>query len=421
MSVGPVSRSERGQVIPLVVVFMVTLLVFCGLVIDLGNAYRVQQALQASTDAAAAAGAGQLTMSYPANAANAINQANAFGSTTGGKNLIGGVPGSNVTETVNTSCVITNKNLPCNGPNTVTVTQKASVPTFFLGLVGYNSIGISTSASACSPCNEIPLDIALVLDRTGSMADDSKMTNLKNGLLTGFLPGLDASVDSVSLTLLPPDTSGLSDVCSAQTDDPYGPSTNPTYNVVRLANNYMDTNGNLISTSPLISDINCIKSGGATDYSDAMEASYAELQADGRSGVQKVMVILSDGAANMGQGCPEADRRGNYASTTDPHCTNPCGHAVADAGTYKAAGVLIYTILYGSQSDAPYCQNYTSGGVAQGAPTSTYETPRITPQQAMQQMASPNDYYEDPNPSSLTSIFQQISSDMAAGTSRLTS
>src|SRR5215475_7156124 len=153
MSAGPVSHSERAQVIPLVVVFMVTLLVFCGLVIDLGNAYRVQQALQASTDAAAAAGAGQLTMSYPANAANATAQANLFGSATGGKNIIGGVPGSNVTETVQTSCVIQNPNLPCNNANTVTVTQKASVPTFFLGILGYNSIGISTSASACSPCN----------------------------------------------------------------------------------------------------------------------------------------------------------------------------------------------------------------------------------------------------------------------------
>jgi uncharacterized membrane protein len=102
MSAGHSRHCERGQVIPLIVVFTVTLLVFCGLVIDLGNAYRVQQALQASTDAAAAAGAGQLTMSWPANAANAVSQANQFGSTTGGKNQIGGVPASNVTESVQT-------------------------------------------------------------------------------------------------------------------------------------------------------------------------------------------------------------------------------------------------------------------------------------------------------------------------------
>jgi len=410
MSARSVSRAERGQVIPLVVVFMVTLLVFCGLVIDLGNAYRVQQALQASTDAAAAAGAGQLTMSYPANSANAISQANAFGSSTGGKNLIGGVAGSNVTETVSTSCVITNKNLPCNGPNTVTVTQKASVPTFFLGLLGYNSIGISTSASACSPCNEIPLDIAMVIDRTGSMAG-SPFTDLKNGILQGFLPGLDPGVDSVSLSLLPPDSNGTSDVCSAQSSSSYN-SSKALYTVVDMSNDYMDSNGNLVTGSQLVSDINCIKAGGGTDYSNAMESAYTEMGADGRSGVQKVMVILSDGAANTGQNCPtENTKTHKWPTTTDAHCNNPCGHAVSDATSYKAAGWLIFTILYNDGQGTEACQNYTGAN----------ESPAITPAQAMQQMASPNEYFLDPNPSQLLAIFQQISSDMAAGTSRLTS
>ena len=39
----------------------------------------------------------------------------------------------------------------------------------------------------------------------------------------------------------------------------------------------------------------------------------------------------------------------------------------------------------------------------------------------MQQIASPNNYYPDPNPDNLTAIFQQIASDMAAGTSRIVS
>jgi len=34
-------RATSGQTLPLVVVFMFTMLVFAGLVIDLGNAYRV--------------------------------------------------------------------------------------------------------------------------------------------------------------------------------------------------------------------------------------------------------------------------------------------------------------------------------------------------------------------------------------------
>ena len=61
----PDPTSERGQALPIVAVFLLVLLVVCGMVIDVGNAYRVRQALQASTDAAAAAGAGTLTNSYP--------------------------------------------------------------------------------------------------------------------------------------------------------------------------------------------------------------------------------------------------------------------------------------------------------------------------------------------------------------------
>ena len=161
---------ESGQVLPLIAVFMLVVIAFAGFVIDVGNVYRVQQALQASTDAAAAAGAGQLTLQYPRNTANAISQAKNFSSATGGRNPITGVPAPNVTVTVATSCVGSNSNLPCNNANTVAVTQSASVPTFFLSVLGINTIGISTSAKACSPCNSVPLDIQLVVDRTGSMS-----------------------------------------------------------------------------------------------------------------------------------------------------------------------------------------------------------------------------------------------------------
>ena len=75
-----------GQTLPLVVVFIFSILVFAGLVIDFGNAYRVQKALQASADASAAAGAGQLTMVYPPVVANATSAAQRYGSQSGGSN-----------------------------------------------------------------------------------------------------------------------------------------------------------------------------------------------------------------------------------------------------------------------------------------------------------------------------------------------
>ena len=113
-------RATSGQTLPLVVVFMFTMLVFAGLVIDLGNAYRVQQALQASTDASAAAGAGQLTMAFPPVAATAIAAAQSYGSESGGKNPITGVPAANVTQ-ISTATCVTQGSFTCTYPNTVTV------------------------------------------------------------------------------------------------------------------------------------------------------------------------------------------------------------------------------------------------------------------------------------------------------------
>ncbi len=405
-------RAEDGQTLPLIAVFIVMLIVFAGMVIDLGNAYRVQQALQASTDAAAAAGAGQLTMAYPPDTTAATNQALAFDSGTGGRNPIQGVPPPSVTVNVATACNGSNSKLPCNNANTVTVTQNAAVPTFFLRVLGYNSINVSASAKACSPCNEIPLDIQLVVDRTGSMSQmggstngKNKWQNLQQGLIQGFLPGLDPGVDSVGMSVLPPDVNGTTDVCKAAATSNYD-STHPTYTVVPLSTDYMDSSGNLVPTSPLVADINCMQPGGGTDYADALEAGYAELQAHGRAGVQKVIVLLSDGAANNGQNCTTS-RSGK--KDTDPHCMQPCQSAVNDAAGYKLNGVLIYTILYGDQTSGPACQDYTGAN----------EVPFQQPWTAMQNIASPGNYFPDPDPTNLVSVFQQIASDMAKGTSRI--
>ena len=419
-------RATSGQTLPLVVVFMFTILIFAGLVIDLGNAYRVQQALQASTDASAAAGAGQLTMTFPPIGANAILAAKKYGSQSGGSNPITGVPAANVTQTVSATCVVQGT-FTCTYPNTVTVDETASVPTYLLNLLGFSTIQLKAHAQACSPCGEVPLDIMLVLDRTGSMASDNKLANLKTGLLQGFLPGLDPTADYVGLAVLPPDMNGTSDICNAEPGEAYPADAtygftpysvaNPTYLMVPLSNNYATSAGTLIPSSPLVSDINCMKAGGQTGYASAMEAADAELIKDGRTGVQKVMVVLSDGAANEGQSCLDTTTKvkGKTVITPDPdpHCMQPCQTAVNDATTYKAsagsAKVLVYTILYGDQTNGADCQTYQQNN----------EVPAITSITAMQEMASPGNYYPDPDPTNLKTIFQQIASDLAAGTSRI--
>ncbi len=72
-----------------------------------------------------------------------------------------------------------------SGGSQVVVTGSVNVPTTFLGLVKYDNITVNGSSTAT--WGSTRLRVALVLDNTGSMADDGKMTALKSatkGLLT---------------------------------------------------------------------------------------------------------------------------------------------------------------------------------------------------------------------------------------------
>jgi Flp pilus assembly protein TadG len=129
-------------------------------VIDFGNAYRVQKALQASADASAAAGAGQLTLTCPPVSANALSSAQKYGSQSGGVNPIGGVPAGNVSQSVTGACA-PQVGYKCTSgyPNTVTVDETANVPTYLMKLLGFPTITLKAHAQACSPCGGVPLDV----------------------------------------------------------------------------------------------------------------------------------------------------------------------------------------------------------------------------------------------------------------------
>ena len=63
------------------------------------------------------------------------------------------------------------------GGSAVVVNGKVDVPTTFMGIMGYSKITVSGSSTA--KWGSQRLRVALVLDNTGSMADDGKMTALK--------------------------------------------------------------------------------------------------------------------------------------------------------------------------------------------------------------------------------------------------
>ena len=395
-------QQERGQVIVLVVVMLIVMLGFAALVIDVGYAYYAHRQLQASADAAALAGAQELP-----NQGSAEAVAKAYSSSLGSKNEHHDIPG--VTTTVTTKCITS---IPgCDPVNAVVVLEQAPTKTFFAGLLGIDSFKIKATSTACSPCGIKPLDVMMVLDRTGSMcqtstgASDPACTDLNNareGMKT-FLTYMEPTIQWVGLTVLPPATGTGSTARCATPDEATYNSTTAAYNIVGLSSNY-STNRVLNTSSTLVSTINCQKGAGRTSYANALEAAQKELETNGRPNVKDVIIFLSDGAANIGP---------TYYSTSSPYRTKPCHQGVSSAAVIKGKGTLIYSIGYdlnANNGGANICTSYTGAD----------ESPAITAYSAIQQIASsPAAFFNKPSAGQLKTIFTDIAADLQRGTSAL--
>jgi Flp pilus assembly protein TadG len=388
---------EHGQAVVFVLMFMVVVIAVVGFVIDVGHAYQAQRSLQGAADAAALAGAQQLP--DPTLAQQTATQ---FGSTAAGKNHITDI---SVTEQIGTSC---NATIPgCSPVNMVSVNEDATVPTFFSKIVGVNSFNLHVHAAACSPCGTKPVDIVLVLDRTGSMCQDSlgrpdpactDLNNAKAGIRT-FLGYFDSSIAHVGLAVLPPAAS-VSTRCSTSSASNYNSRTSA-YTIVPLSNDFRNANGTLNASSALVSTLACVQGGGTTSYASAIEAAQAELVARGRVNVPKMIVFFTDGAANTGP---------TYYPTSSPYRTQPCHQGVTSAANVKAAGTVIYSIGYALDDDTGGCRSYNG----------TVESPAITVRQALAQIASsPDKFLERPGPGELQTIYSAVAQDIAHGTSSL--
>ena len=397
-------HSEAGQTLPLVVVFMVCMLLFAGLVIDLGNAYRTRIQLQASADAASLAGAAR----FP-DASIANSTAYAYSARAGSKNSIPNVP--NVAVNVQTKC---SKSLPnCAGANTVVVDETASVPTTFLRILGVKSIPIKVHATACSPCNAVPLDVMFVVDRTGSMCEDSSgndahpscpdMANAKSGMMA-FLGEMDSSIDRVGLTVFPPAAS-IGKKCNVASSSNYDSQSAP-YVIVPLSSDYKAAGptGAINNASNLVSTINCIQAGGGTAYATAIDKARTDLETNGRANAWKVIIFLSDGAANDAP---------SYYPSSSPYKTQPCHQGVNSAQIARNEKFLVYSIGYDLNATA------AGSNVCQNANNGNPEVPTITTQTALTQIADAGQFYNHPSATDLAGVFVRISADIAAGTSRL--
>jgi hypothetical protein len=142
-------RDESGQAFVFLVLFLGVFLGVAALVLDLGHAYYADRSLQASTDAAALAGAQELPDSR-----NALAVAHTFSGATGSKNARANVP--NVSTEASVEC---RPAWPCEPVNAVVVDETAEVDTIFAKAFGIDTIPVRAHAVAVARSGEVPYAI----------------------------------------------------------------------------------------------------------------------------------------------------------------------------------------------------------------------------------------------------------------------
>lgn len=458
-------RNESGQVLPWMVLLSTLILGATGLTIDLGHAYVCYRQLQASTDAAALAGAYAMTISgaTPTSVKNEVSAFSSIQST--GANANGNLQNAAVQTAFD--CVsggaVAMVNAGCTafaapgvaGDNVIQVTQQATVPTFFIGMLAFwsknppNSLRLSTVATAAmqsGPPQQV--NVAMVVDTTASMASTDTDPNcgktriycalagvqtLLEGLTpcaAGFTGSTCTPYDRVSLFTFPSiETSQVSDDtnCSGTNPqiEPYATpapgsawstlsSATTTYQISDYSTNYSSTNGKggsmpSTSSSPVVAATTptgkCgmnTPGGAGTYYAGAIYEAQSSLiaQSTAHSNTKNVLIILSDGDASSGGGGNSCKLPGGVCmlnSSGQPATNNGATYPSLQDQCAQAVAAAQYAARQGT---AVYTVAYGSPG--SGCSTDKFNAKtnpagtNITPCQTMQEMASdPSYFYSD--------------------------
>ncbi len=384
---------ESGQMLIMALMLLVLLIGFGAIVVDVGFFLQRREHVQHIADAAALAGAQEL----PEDRVLAEEIAREWATRNG-------LDGSTID--VSFECRATDP-IHCqpSGVDTVIVEGELSAPLTLmpvLRLLGGASdscwlnegCDVTGTAAACrGECTTAvtPVDIVLVLDRTGSM-DDGDMDRAKEGA-RAMLEVLNPDLQSVGLGVLPPSISQSfvqNRVCRVDTSEPWSPNDN--WLVVTLRDDYKRSDGSLNNGSRLLQVLGCLQSSGWTNIGYPVRAARQHLDPAygyAREEAQKAIVLLSDGAANR------------------PTGGNPCALAAQEADIAKAQGIQIYTIGYGTNDNTDVgftCANDTGAWRNRTAET------------LLRYMATDNDhFFQEPEGSDLTDVFEEVGRRLAAG------
>lgn len=444
-------REERGQVLPWVALAMVGFLCITGMTVDMGRAYVAYTRLQASTNAAALAAA---SVTYNTSGATVATQANAYGSATGGYNVISGVDKVDTTPTAVCLNILMPSGTTCSAgssANAVRVVQTSSISTYFLKLVGINSIALRTTAQAAMQGVAQQWNVAIIVDSTQSMSNppDSNcggygtrfacaLAGIRDflGATNPCAPGYSTCVSSnanvhISLFMFPnvsttnvayqytcagnpttePYTFPLT-TATSYTPIRYNPSSGggwtATYQITLGATGNADANGylsdyysastsnHLNTTSEVTKAITgCMKNpGGQSTYlAGAIYAAQASLLSEqtANSNSKNAIILLSDGEpqASASKMMPGVSMTGTGLY---PDVNDQCQQAIKAANDAANAGTRVYAVAYGSTASGCSTDNRILTSVAYNYPLNVPLT-SITPCITMEDIASSIAYF----------------------------
>ena len=317
------TRDERGVVAVWLAITMIVLLGFAGWAIDFAHWNDERANLQKAADAAALAGAVYL----PDDPAGAIAAAKDIAAKNGYSS------GVSVSTLANA--------------NQLKVKISTNVKSSFAQAVGIGSADLSKQATSEYESPK-PLDMVLILDRTGSMKNDlANAQDAARDLLTFLNP----KTDAIALGVLGPSTK--TKTCTGANAGAYGaPDTSSdvgTANNTWMAAPYplkapstdYKTGKVLNPSSQIVKTVNCLTVANLTDLGDPIAAATSYLNTYGRAGSKRGIIMMTDGEANLPSGTP------------------PCQYANTAATTAKAAGIQVLTIGFGIAGKT--CSSDSSG------------------------------------------------------------
>jgi hypothetical protein len=351
--------------------------------VETGHVYYAYQKLVASTNASVLAGAEAMP-----NTTLATTNVTTYSSQSNGLNASSMLTNDVATPSFLCLNTVSNGlNVPCEtstggsgGYNAMSVTQTATIPLWFGGLLGMKQMNVSyTAKAAMAGGQNAPWNIAVIVDTTSSMNDadsgdqcnGTQITCAKLGvqaLLNDLYPcGLGQNcttsttyVDSVSLFVFPavtgttaPDdstcpssgTEANPTIVAYTFPDPPSNTTLPTadtYEVTSWSNNYKtsDSATSLNQAAPIViaagdsGKSNCpgisAPGGEGTYYAQVIYAAQTALLAQqaANPGSQNAIILLSDG---------DATACASNANTTAGAC-NTKSQLVASEGTLNGTG-----------------------------------------------------------------------------------